>query len=857
MKKNLLSITISFLLLSAAYGFELSITDEVPGYEDLEVTLQPDAGESISQARFYFLQEKGAKLLYADFELREGAWIATIPFKYLAGEELEYYLQVRSAQGKVSRFPESGVSKARLIRDQSPPSLFLEKPAGFFLEKGKEQEVRFRISDESIISDFKVRYDGTAVDESVIYLDRLYMILNPPGDSSKKAVLTVTVIDYFGNRTEKDFTFLLEREEGPRFSIENELSAKAKLVYGLALGESAATTGIETLFSDAAHDPKLEYEVRGRTQPDAGPLSIDLGVLLADSVSLFEIWQAYPNSWIADFQNFATLLNPWNFEREFDWTGQVAREYDNDNRAWAKFSLFDPLISYTFGDQVLRFQPQTVRDFDFRGHSLSFRIPGLCISAAKGLSDPGLYGISWPRTFAALEAGIQVYDYFWLKANLALISSLQGRHEALIVPGASSPTGRLYGLSSVKPEENLVLGFTTGSRNPLFTLEAGAGFTLYNDDAGEFIDLDSLASELDSAFDIDMKPYLDTVDQIEAVFPILDYFPVTKGLVAGALSRDLWGLSLGADLKIPEPGLEAWIHATDAAYKSLAASVDTDQMRAGASWSASIRDFDIALSFEWKKDNIPDILFNDLLPLVSSDFTITALPVEDDISTISHSVAASLQTPSAGALGSVKFSWKSGAFSTNAAELAESVGNDVAARDALLDSVRNDSCVVYTGGVQWRSGRIRAGKSILGFGLKTEDSCTLYSMLDGAESSLAFWDLSFGIDAGIQRGRFMWTHAYVQAWNTKSQPEMNAGYVQKLTVGKGFLDRLTWSVKGNLGLLDSILQRWDAGSSLSLEKAVGPLLVELSAEAAYLDSLVSDADDKITARVNLSGSLEF
>jgi hypothetical protein len=857
MKTRLLIAVAAFILASSAFCLDLSIPDEVPGYKDLELSLQPGPGESISQARFYFLQEKSAKPLYADFELREGVWTATIPFKYLAGEELEYYLQVRSAQGRVSRFPESGVSKARLIQDQSPPSLFLEKPAGFLLEKGKEQEVRFRISDESIISDFKVRYDGVAVEESVIYMDRLYMILDPPADSSTNAVLTVTVIDYFGNRTEKDFTFLLEREKAPRFAIENELSAKAKLTYGLALGESAATTDIKTLFSDATHDPTLEYEVRGRIQPDAGPLSLDLGVLLSDSVSLFEIGEACPNSLIADFQNYATLLNPWNFEREFDWSGQVAREYDNDNRAWAKVSLFDPFILYAFGDQEISFQKQTVRDFDFRGHSLSFRIPGLALAAAKGLSDPGLYGTSWPRTFAAIEAGIQVQEYFWFKANLALISSLQGRYEALIVPGASSPTGMLYGLASVRPEENLVLGFTTGSRNPLFTLEAGAGFTLYNDDAGEFLDLDSLASELDTAFDIDMKPYIGTIDRIEAVFPVLDYFPVTKGLVAGALSRDLWGLSLGADLKIPKPGLEAWVHATDAAYKSLAASVDTDQMKAGTSWNTSLRDFDIAIAFEWKKDNIPDILFNNLLPLVSSDFTVTASPVEDDISTISHAVEASLQTPSAGARGSVKFSWKSEAFFTNAAELAESVGDDAAARDALLDSVRNDSCVVHTGGVQWRSGRIRAGKSILGFGLKTEDSYTLYSELDGAESSLAFWDLSFGIDAGIQRGRSMWTHAYTQTWNTKSQPEMKAGYMQKLTVSKGWLDRLTWSIKGNLGLLDSVLQRWDAGSSLSIEKTFGMLLIELSAEASYLDSLVSDADDRITARVNLSGSFEF
>ncbi len=855
MKKLIIALAVFCILVSAASGFELSLTGEVPNYKDLELTLKPAADESIVQARFYFMYDSGKQLLFADFVQRDGVWKTTVPFKYLKGEELEYYVQTKSAKGVISRVPATGKSKARLIQDVTPPTLYLEKPTEFFLEKGKEQEVRFRITDDSIISDFEARYDGKLVTESLIYLDKLYMVISPPKDDAKEAKLNITVIDYFGNRTVKDFKFLLAREKGPFFSIRNDWAAKAKVNYDLKFGETANSTDIMTVLSDMTHEPTLEYELSGRTRPNAGPVSLDLGLTLADSVSLLEIGQAYPNSWIADYQNFATLLHPWNFAREFDWSGQEARHYYNDNKAWAKLSILDPLLSYTFGDQEISYQTKTVKDFGFRGHSASFRIPGLTIGAAKGLSDPGLYETTWPQNFAAVEAGIAIFDLFWLKTNVSMISALQGRYDDLIQTGATSQIGTLYGLSSIKPDENLVVGLTTGTKNKLFNLELGAGLTLYNDDAAEFLNITDLASQIKTAFDFDMTPYLGTVNDIKAIFPIFDYFPITKGIAAKALSRDLWGISYGADLKITPLGLEGWFHKTDAAYKSLAASVDTDQMKAGGSWKINLRDFDIGAGYEWKKDNIPDILFNDILPLVSSDFAITASPTVDDISNVTQVAEASIQTPSAGQLGSLKLSYKFEYATTNAEKLAQSASTANAA--ALRASTLKDTLTVHTGGLQWRSGRIRMDDSVLNFGAKTEDSYNTYSEVDGAASTLSFWEFGYGLDFGIQLGRYKWTHAFEHQWTTEAAPSMDFAYAQKLIISKGFLDKVTWGLKGDLGLLSSAPQQWDAGGSVAIEKAFGKLLVGMSAEALYLDSLVDNTDDKITAKLNVSGTLEL
>jgi hypothetical protein len=86
---------------------------------------------------------------------------------------------------------------------------------------------------------------------------------------------------------------------------------------------------------------------------------------------------------------------------------------------------------------------------------------------------------------------------------------------------------------------------------------------------------------------------------------------------------------------------------------------------------------------------------------------------------------------------------------------------------------------------------------------------------------------------------------------------MDFAYAQKLIISKGFLDKVTWGLKGDLGLLSSAPQQWDAGGSVAIEKAFGKLLVGMSAEALYLDSLVDNTDDKITAKLNVSGTLEL
>ena len=51
-----------------------------------------------------------------------------------------------------------------------------------------------------------------------------------------------------------------------------------------------------------------------------------------------------------------------------------------------------------------------------------------------------------------------------------------------------------------------------------------------------------------------MSTYVGYLDTVHGVFPILDYFLPSNGLVSGIVDKDLWGISYGVDVKVPNLG---------------------------------------------------------------------------------------------------------------------------------------------------------------------------------------------------------------------------------------------------------------------------------------------------------------
>ncbi len=835
-----------FVIVVGVFAYDVSVPNEVPDYKHLEVRLVLAEGEAVEQARFYFKQEGKEELLYAPFELKEGVWSAIVSYEYLKGEELSYYLQVQTPQGKFFRNPTAGWRKARLLHDASPPGLNLMSPEGFKLAIGKEQLVVFKVEDESDITDFEIFQNDEPVLQAAYYQGLLAFAITPAASRKNKAEVTIAIVDRYNNKVRETYSFDLVRERGPAFSARADYVADLDVKYEMGFGKTTTTAALAPFFADFTHDLSTDYELGGEASLKAGPVKLDAGLSFADDLSLFEAF-ADPrnrllNPLIADYQNIMNLYNPWNFNDEFVYTGEEPRLYYNSNEMYLRLSLFDPIFSYTFGDQDVNFQKETIKDFGFRGHSLALDVPFIELTVAKGLSDLGLYQAAWPQNFFGLQFSFDVFDFWWLQTNISFISSLQGRYNT--IKNTASAIGTLYDLGSVKPEENLVFGLNTGTENDLFSLSAGMGLTLYANDASTIIDMTQLASDINTGFGFDIAPYLTYVDLVQNIFPALDYFPLSQGLITKALNRELWGLTYGADLEVPLLGLEAWYHKTDSAYRSLAASVDTDVRSIGGLFEKSIGDFNVSLGYEWAMDNIPDILFTDILPLFLGSGS-TAAATEDDISNVVHTGTLGIGSPPSGIFGNVSLNYTFEWADTNAVALG------------LSTSTKNDLTLTHTGKLQWKSGRIKLGSFITNFGAKTEDSYITYSRVDGAASGATGWEFSYGLDGAVQYDRYKLSLGFAHEWATAVGSDVEFGVDAKFLVSKGFFDRVTYDASFDPIFNSWNFQRYKVAGGLTLDKAFSILSTSAKLSVDYTNSLVDDTKDDLNATITISGGISL
>jgi hypothetical protein len=114
--------------------------------------------------------------------------------------------------------------------------------------------------------------------------------------------------------------------------------------------------------NDQDHQLNLTFELGGDAYLKAGPVGLEVLGTLKDTVSVFDITEAYPNTLQADLQNILNLYNPIDFANEFDYTNEVPRKFDNNNQFLVKVSSFGPALTYQFGDQKTTFQKETIKD---------------------------------------------------------------------------------------------------------------------------------------------------------------------------------------------------------------------------------------------------------------------------------------------------------------------------------------------------------------------------------------------------------------------------------------------------------------------------------------------------------------
>lgn len=855
-------ITIAIILFSISIvslpAVEVVVPNEIPGYQNLELVLSDEnPAQPVVKARLYFLFEQEEEPLYVEFAKIDKQWTAIIPHAYLKGEEFVYFSEIQTKNGPIVRNPDFGEKKARLIQDITPPSLLLDSPRDGVLEMGKEQLVVFRVDDESGISEFNLKYNDTSMAKAAVVDNLLTLMVTPEEGEEKQARLIVTMADPYGNTAEQVFDFTMKPKTTPFFSAKADVSASLGTEYKMTLGETANTVDPATFFADMEHAVDISHKVTASTTLSAGPLELDLSLELADTISAFDLLDAYPNTLIADYQNIMNLWHPWDFANEFDYSGEVPRMFYNSNQMYARVSFFGPVLNYTLGDQRISFQEETVKELEFRGTGLSFDVGFLKLAVGKGLTDPGLYQTAWPQNFFGFKFGLAIPKIFWLQTNLSFISSLQGHYDTIISEG-SSAIGTLYDLGSVKPEENLVFGLSLGTDNKLFKLTASGGITLYVDDASQLIDKDQLASDV-LALGIDISPYLGYLNTISAYFPVLDYFPLSTGLAAKALNKELWGITYGLSLEIPDFGANAWFRKTDGAYKSLGSAVTSDVMDLGASWETSLGDFGLFVGYDLKMDNIPDILINELLPLIKPDLLTPLIPTPDSISQLVHTAGLALDTPLFKWLGSFTFEYTFEWETTNASNLADKVA-DLDDKNDILTDASNDTSLIHTADLRWKSPRYKLGAFSISLGAKTQDAYITSLLENGVATDAndnSYWNLSYGVTTSMQLARFKLSLNFDQEWSTEVGSEKEYAYAGKFSVSDIFFDSVTLDGGFTQVYINTAYQAYKIKGGLAFSKNFGPLATGIALKGEYFDSLVDDTDDSLTGQITVEGKLSF
>jgi len=848
--KYFLILLISMIISSSLFALEVDIPTEIPAYRNLMVKLIPTQSEgTISEARFFFYQAGVREPLYSEFMPERDEWIAKVPYTYLTGEELTYFSVMKNTEGTVYRTPQIGTEKVRLIQDITPPTLKLVSPTTFDLVAEEQQLVVFEIEDESALSSFSITIDGQEAIHSGAFGQYLSFLVKPTGQ--EESVVSVSMKDRYENTSTEEYRFKIGARKAPVFVADASYQSSIELEYILGLGESEKTLDVPTVFADQNHQLNVSYELGGDTYLKAGPISLQVAASLSDSISVEEIFEAYPNTLLADLQNILNLYNPLNFANEFDYTGEIARKYENDNRLLLKISFFDPIITYTFGDQELNFQPETINKLGFRGTALAIDLPFFEMKVGKGLTDLGLYQVAWPKNFLGFQVGVKAKELWYFQTNLSFISALQGRYTSLKKTGATSQIGELYDVLTTPPDQNMVMGLGTGVHAKTFTIDASFSFSLYNQDASTILDVNQLASDLESQGGPDLSSYIDYIDTVHAIFPVLDYFLPSNGLIAGIIDKDLWGISYGVDMTIPSLGMEAWVRKTDAAFRSLGSSVETDIFTFGVFSEKSVGDFMVRGGYSYDKDTIADILFNDIIALVKPDLLSTSTVSASDISTILHTAQVGFDTPQSKLLGTVSVNY-SFTFATNTAEKLAEKAPDSTVESSILTSTKNDVTMTHTAELRWRSGQYKLGQISTNVGAQTKDSYVLQSRIDGVDSDTSFFEYSYALTNSLGFDRYVLSLGFDQAWSTEDDSLITYGYDTSLSIKDTFFNTVRISASLDQAFKSS-LEAYRISGGFELDKQFGMFVASASLKTEYYDSLLDNTEDSLTTSLTIKG----
>lgn len=865
MKTKILLLTMVFIISSALlFGFTLQLPESLFAYQSMLVTVQPESGDpGLASARFYIMQ--GGEPVYLKLEKLEGIWSGQVPGPYITGDSIQSFAEVKKADGYVVRIPEQGTLTLEIQTDTTAPELSLVSPIEGILNVNEPQVILLSTQGEEFLEILEFSVNGQPV-EGVITFGSFVKGVYIPADNNDLH-LVATVSDAAGNEGKSEFDFTVEgKVREPFFTANADWYAGGEVTYEVSGDQSGLEIPGE-LFDGIAQSIQLDFGAGFTGMVSAGPIRLEAAVDLSDSRDLMEYIDGtydsaadypYPSALLSDVQEVLRLWNPYAYNYSPDGLWTRGRNFDSSNQFLIDFSIFDEVLVYRFGDQTVNFQKQTVKDLAIRGSYFQLDIPIISLKVGNGLIDTGLSGTAWPRHFAGLQFGLDIFDFWYLQTNISLISDYQGSY--LDIKGdarADNAIANLYDLVDpddstkylVNPEQNLVLGLGTGFKTPWFNLDAEGGLTLHASDAGSVTDIEAMVS----AFGVDsssLSSVTDSIEMVQGYFPVFDYFPISLGIAYDALDLSLWGVTYGVDLTVPMLNFTGWYHRTDGSYKSFGASITTGMQQVGGQWDLNLGDWGLEVGYNWDIGNIPNILLNEIFPLVENFTTLPtivsdivgALSETSAIPEITHEAEVSINSPSLGAFGRFNID---GSFNWEFTDTGDTKTTDY--QDAF----------VFGGGASWKSKTLKFGKFSLGLGAKSDDAFILNRYIDGVEDNSTFWEFSA---AGAVKIGYDWiglTLGYEQDWGTESDTDTVHQIKAALNLKNLWFDSITIGADWDEAYTHA--GKWDERSidgKLKLKKSIGAFTTGVELSANYTDNVV-DADDESSWGAKVWGGISF
>ncbi len=862
--KTFYVIMILITMTSFLFGYEVGLPEQILDRQSVTVNLSSESGDpEIASVRFYLLQDI-EEPLFLSLEESLGLWSAIIPGAYIVGEKMHYFVEVQSSDGYVRRLPQRDSYEKIVHPDNTPPSFTLVAPEVSTFILGESQVILVSAEGEESLEVKEFLIDGRPVEDVISFGSFIKGVYTP--ERNRAGSISITAVDAAGNEGSSEIPFKVTgSRRGPFFTASIDGYANTEFSYELN-GEQEGLELPGELLGELSYTVEHEFSAGTSISLGAGPIELSARVDLGDDRDLLEYLEdydsiidyPYPSALTSDLYEFLRLYNPYEYNYSSGlWTH--GRDFESDNTYLVGLSIFDEALLYRLGDQSISFQEQTVNNMPLRGSYFEMDIPLLTIRAGNGLIDGGLSEVAWPRHFAGVQVGLDLFDYWYLQTNLSLIADYQGSYED--IKGGDPDENAiaiLYDLIDpddsssylVDPQQNLVLGLGTGIDTGWLELTGEAGLSLYVSDAGTVSDIEALVG----AFGVDeslITPYTGYIDTIQGLFPLFDYFPISLGLAYDALDLSLWGLTYGAELKIPDIGIKGWFHKTDDSYKSLGSSITTGMQQVGGLWEIGLGDWDLDVGYNWDTANIPDILLSEVLPIIEGFVSMPALVsgILDTLTTstilpeVSHEAAISLSSPSLGYFGRLSLG---GSFSW---EFTDTDGD--------TGSSDYQEAYIIGGVVSWRSKTLKVGKFSFGLDAKSDDSYTIHLFTDGVSDTDTEWD--FDVSGGMKLGfgAVSLSLGYGRDWGTGVDSDTCHEMNGTLTVKDIWFDSVSISADWDETFDSSdVWSEREVSGKLKLKKSFGALYTGLEITGEFTDA-VDAASDESAWDAKIWGGVSF